>query len=404
MSKQTSDQLETANRKVELAQKELWRVSERANAINQQLLEHRAGVLSFAVRNMEKQQSSSASTLYPSIPSGTETSFSSLGSCVSSPAHAKFEHFVAGHADSVVPRAPKAPMSPVDIAELEEQLQAATQKLYSANKKQAEMLRDLSLLKLEKEQVETSMEMELQTAEETIDDLEREISKLGDVDAELRAFHDEKHSWENERVELEARRKEVETLEGRLEVLEERSGEVTEMKRLLDQKDREIAQLRHQQEADRIRWEEERLSAQKDASAQLDETYTALQTLIQNHGIMPPSRNTGPPLPGLVECISGHLERIAEARSNLEEDLNGGLEIQKGLGQALEEARAEQEESRAQIHFLESQARVGFTLILHCILLMFNLRNNQIELQSWLLNRVLHRPLLSNTRAMLKRW
>ena len=42
VSKQTSEQLDNANRKVDLAQKELWRVSEKAAEINRKLLEHRA--------------------------------------------------------------------------------------------------------------------------------------------------------------------------------------------------------------------------------------------------------------------------------------------------------------------------------------------------------------------------
>ena len=55
VSKQTDDQLNTANKKVEEAQKELWRVSERYNEVQRKLLEHRAGVLSQSVRKLEKQ-------------------------------------------------------------------------------------------------------------------------------------------------------------------------------------------------------------------------------------------------------------------------------------------------------------------------------------------------------------
>lgn len=55
VSKQTSEQLDTANRKLEAAQKELWRMSERAGEVQRKLLEHRAGVLSHSVRALERK-------------------------------------------------------------------------------------------------------------------------------------------------------------------------------------------------------------------------------------------------------------------------------------------------------------------------------------------------------------
>ena len=54
-SKQSSEQLENANRKVDTTQKELWRISEKSGEVNRRLLEHRAGVLSYSVRSLEKQ-------------------------------------------------------------------------------------------------------------------------------------------------------------------------------------------------------------------------------------------------------------------------------------------------------------------------------------------------------------
>jgi DNA repair exonuclease SbcCD ATPase subunit len=355
---------------------------------------------------MEKTQSLITGALCANGAPGAEVLVPKSGSPTSpivSPVHVKFEHFFAGHADSVIPRVPKKPLSAADIAELEEKLQAAIQKLHLANKKQAEMARDLSLLKLEKEQVETSMEMELQSAEEKIHALEKEISTLGDLDAQVRAFHEEQRYWEDERAELEGRRKEVETLERRLEVLEEESSQLTEMKRLLDQKDRETLQLRQQWEADRIKWAQEKSSAEDGASAQLDESFDALQMIIQKHGVMLASRNTRPSLSEIVESISGHLDRATETRIALEEDLRSGIDKHKGLAQALEEARAEREESRSEIRFLESQTRVGFTPILRLMLLMLGLRNNRTGLRRWLLRRLPYQLHQSNIRAMLKK-
>ncbi|KAI0758257.1 Up-regulated during septation-domain-containing protein [Fomes fomentarius] len=51
VSKQLSEQLENANRKVDLAQQELWRVSDKAAKVNGKLLEHNSGVLSYTERS-----------------------------------------------------------------------------------------------------------------------------------------------------------------------------------------------------------------------------------------------------------------------------------------------------------------------------------------------------------------
>lgn len=346
VSKQTSEQLESANRKVELAQKELWKVSERANDIYRKLLEHRAGVLSFSVRSMESKQSDGQDT--PSLVgsellSGASTPVSRNGSFASpvmSPSR-KFEHFFAGHADSVVPQVPRKPPSIGELLALEEKLQAVTQNLGVANKKQAEMARDLSLLKLEKDQVQTSMEMEMQNAEDTITALEKEISKLEDLDSQVRGFQDEKRVWEEQRVELDDKRKQVETLERRLEVLEERSGEASEMERLLDQKETEISRLKDQWEEERASWQKAKQVADDDSSAQLDEAFSALRNLIQSNGIMLNSRNAGSSLMGLVDSVSSHLEGFTDVRAKLEE------------------ARTQQEESRKEIHSLSTQTKVS---------------------------------------------
>lgn len=392
VSKQTSEQLDTANRKVELAQKELWKVSERVNDIYRRLLEHRASVLSFSVRSMESKQSDGNDT--PSLVgsellSGASTPISRNGSSASpmmSPSR-KFDHFFAGHADSIVPQVPKKPMTVAEVATLEEKLQAATQNLNAANKKQAEMVRDLSLLRLEKDQVETSMEMEMQTAEETISALEKEISKLEDLDTQVRGFQDEKRAWEEERVELEERRQEVEKLERRLEVLEERSGEATEMERLLNQKDDEIARLKEQWEDERAAWQRDKQSTEDDSAGQLDEAFAALRTLIQSHGIMLNSRNSGSSLTGLVESVSSHLEGVGDLRTKLEE------------------TRVQQEESRKEVRFLDAQSKVC-PQSCHRGLVIHNAsyRNNLIESQSSSPRNQRSTSHLSNTPATPRPW
>ncbi len=205
MSKQTEDQLAAASRRVEVAQKEWWRVSERAAEVNKRLLEHRAGVLSFSVRSMEKKANTqdNGSTQHRNRDSGYETPNRSvsLSPVLSSTSSAPFDgaHLFAGHADTVVPVAQRS--SDSAIRELEEKLKTATEALAAASRKQAEMTRDLSLVKLEKQEVETMMDFELQSAQDTIAALEAEIPKMEQLDNEFDQLLDEKRVWEQERAE-----------------------------------------------------------------------------------------------------------------------------------------------------------------------------------------------------------
>ncbi|KAF8995207.1 hypothetical protein BDQ17DRAFT_1430572 [Cyathus striatus] len=77
VSKQTEKQLDVANKRVEAAQKDLWRISEQVNQVQKKLLEHRAGVLSASqVRNTEEKMNS---------PSNHHTYMSPMDSKVASP-------------------------------------------------------------------------------------------------------------------------------------------------------------------------------------------------------------------------------------------------------------------------------------------------------------------------------
>ena len=55
VNKQSSEQLDNANRKVETTQRELWKVSERVNEVQRKLLEHRASVLSYSLRSLRRR-------------------------------------------------------------------------------------------------------------------------------------------------------------------------------------------------------------------------------------------------------------------------------------------------------------------------------------------------------------
>ncbi|KAF9236222.1 Up-regulated during septation-domain-containing protein [Melanogaster broomeanus] len=346
VSKETQEQLETAERKVAAAQKELWRVSERTSEVHRRLLEHRAGVLGYSVHNMEKK-------MIPDVNGGSEIDvsgpvtpnrsplLSSVASAASTPLKARFDgaHLFAGHARAQIP---KALPTATDLATLEAKLRAATELLNIANKKNAEMARELSHLRLEKEQIETTMSIELQNAEETVADLEKELPRLGELQVRCDELMEERAQWEEDRAKLAAREEEVERLEGRLEVLEEKCGEVSEVQRMLADiqekadadvrmKEEELSELKLEYEEAYDTWEAEKVVMEEDrlkdltalqdeldqlrrgseARSELDGALEVLHTLMQLHDVRHSSND--PSLQGLLASLGAHLETVSTA-------------------------------------------------------------------------------------------
>ena len=331
VSKQTEEQLETAERKVATAQKELWRVSERTSEVYQKLLEHRAGVLGYSVHEMEKKilpslNGVSEPDVSRAIAPSRGSTMSSVASGTSTPSKFDGAHLFAGHADAHIP---KAPLSTSDIATLEANLRAATESLNAANKKNAELARELSHLRLEKEQMETTMSMELQNAEETVNALENELPRFEEIQARCDELTREHAQWEEDRQMLAAREREVERLESRLEVLEEKSGEATEMERMLasvqekadldvQKKGEALSALQLEYEEARAHWQAEqavmedeldRLRGGGEARAELEGAIETLHVLMQLHHVDHTSRDTS--FQGLLGSVGAHLENLS---------------------------------------------------------------------------------------------
>ncbi|KAF5363355.1 hypothetical protein D9756_000267 [Leucocoprinus leucothites] len=411
VSKQTEKQLENANKRVDAAQKDLWSISERANEVHRRLMEHRAGVLSFSVRNMEKKMAppptsydsgydSNRSTIITS-PVSTSTTGTSSGS--SKP---KFEgaHFFAGHSDAITPKKRLSPeAAAIEIASLETKLKAATESLSAASKQQAELKRELSLARLEKQEVETMRGFDLQAAQETILALEKELPRLEGLDVERQSLLQEKEEWERERSRLEERKSQVEALQARIADLQTRSGEAAgaerllaevrgESQRQLEEKKREIEDLRRQWEMEKEEWERERMEWEESreddmqrlreemertrgqdedvlqhVNQELDDALGALQQMIREHGIVLFSRE--PSLKGLLEAVSSHLQTVhskvegyknAEAdwsinMRKLEDDVRAGLDKRETLARELEEARRERDFAKTEVKNLQEQ-------------------------------------------------
>ncbi|RPD66826.1 hypothetical protein L226DRAFT_608117 [Lentinus tigrinus ALCF2SS1-7] len=387
VSKQTSEQLENANRKVDLAQKELWRISEKASEINRRLLEHRAGVLSYSVRSYEKKLAppeavngngdlSVSGYNTPNRNSAMSPTQSSVNSARSNVSRSKFDgaHFFAGHSDAIVPSVPKLPPSSSEVAALQEQLQAAQAALDVANAQQQRMSKELNAMRAERNVMESSKSTELRQAEEMIAALERQMGDMQSLGDRAAKLEEEKKTWAKERMELDERRREVDKLERRLEVMEEKSGELSELKsalareqQRLDEKDREIAELK----AERATLLTERLTLQAggESKAQLEQGVDALQELMKKHGVSHYSRDIS--VAGLAQSIGKHLEEAkvkvdsnsraqdewSAARTKLEGELRASLDKREALDQQLEGARKERDAAKAEIRSLETRLR-----------------------------------------------
>ncbi|KAI0775902.1 Up-regulated during septation-domain-containing protein [Trametes elegans] len=397
VAKQTSEQLDAANRKVDAAQKELWRVSERAGEINRRLLEHRAGVLSISLRSMEKKAALPDALLNGNgdlAPSGYNTpnrtsqmspTQSSVMSGQSNTSRSRFDgaHFFAGHSDAIVPASKRQGPSSAEVKALQEELKTVQAALDTANAQQQKMSQEASSLRSERDQIRMSMEIELKQAEDMIAALEKQVADMQALADRVASLESEKQTWAKERIELHERRREVDTLERRLEVLEERSGEMSEIEtvlvrertdnqRKLEDKDREIAELKARLDVERENWALEKAALQAGGASkvELEEGADALQELMQSHGILLVSRDTS--IRGLAASIGRHLDDVrtktdthAKAqeewnavRAKLEEDIRTGLDKRETLVHEIEEARKERDAAKAEARSFESRLRV----------------------------------------------
>jgi hypothetical protein len=319
VSKQTGEQLDAANNRVEAAQRELWRISDKANEVYRRLMEHRAGVLSYSVTNLEKMAATSEDSGYETSNRSTLLgSLSPLSSpSISSKSRFDGAHLFAGHADAIVPR-PKlsADAAMVELAKLEEKLKKAKDQLAVANKKQIDMARELSIMKLEKEEVRTTLGMDLQAAEETIAALEKEIPRLEEVNMEAQRLRQEKGAWEMEKARLTA------------------------------------------------------IMEHSPAKEELEAGVSALQLIVQDFGIGLDSSE--PSLLDLLDVVTAHLQtmhaKLAESvqakaawdstKRKWEDEVRLGLENQETLAKELEEVRKERDAFRRSSPSLEIQSRV----------------------------------------------
>ncbi|KAJ7437079.1 Up-regulated during septation-domain-containing protein [Mycena galericulata] len=357
VSKQSEEQLEAANKRVEAAERELQRVSDRANDIHKRLLEHRAGVLSFSVRSMERKMAppdGNTDSGY-NTPSGTQRSptGSSVSGNASQAAAVRFDgaHFFAGHADTVVPTGKGTP--PPALAAIEEKLARATEALAASSAKQAELARELAAARAEKGAVEAARDEELRSAQDTIAALEQELPRLEGMGEEMQTLAREKAAWAQERAAL-MREREAERAAW------DRDKAAAEDERLED-----LARL--QDETERLRGED--AIALQRVQSELEDSVSTLRALLKTHGI--PMFSRDPTLPALVSALGSHMLEIgtkvqihaaAQAdwevlRRKLEDDVRAGLDKREELFRDVEQARREREEARKEIREMELRVK-----------------------------------------------
>jgi DNA repair exonuclease SbcCD ATPase subunit len=318
VSKQSTEQLEAANRKVETVQKELWRISERSNEIMKKLLEHRAGVLSISVKNLEAKvtghETDDSGYGTSSFRSTQMSPTSSEMSHATSSFKGRFEgpHLFAGHADAVPPMSPKRKKSATasEITALEEKLRDLTEKLKEATEAQQTARRELSHMRLEKAELETTMGFELQSAEDTIASLEDQLKGVKQLEDRLEELEYEREEWEAQNA---ANREEVEALERRLEVTEEKSGETVVLQTRL---------------------------------AEMESALERLREVMMAHGVVHNPRE-GPSFMAHLDSLETHLENLAAgAQDATRSDREAAAEAQAELERRLGEERRQREEER----------------------------------------------------------
>lgn len=411
VNKQTSEQLDAANRKVELTQKELWRVSERMSEVQRKLLEHRAGVLSHSVGALERKNApadasdnsgystpSRSSQLSP-VTASSATSIHTVSS------KGRFEgaHFFAGHSDTMLLHSPRVPPSATFLngssaVDLEDKLKETTEALDVAIAKQTEMEQELYMVRLEKEQTETTLSLELQTVEEKAKSLQEQVSRLTQVETQLETVEEERAVWLNERMELEERRSGVEELQRKVDELEDKHGAavtasegalaVAAGAHLLEvqRKNEELQEVKRRLEEERAAWSLEKATMMGDinqhvvklqqdvvtgsgSKAQLDECVASLNSLAQTHGLEV-AAGAAPAL--VVASLAKHLNDVKSQvgdhsraqqdwttqRGQLEENARGMSEQTQVLTQQLEGLRRERDEARAEVKSIEVQLQV----------------------------------------------
>ncbi|KAH9174506.1 Up-regulated during septation-domain-containing protein [Lactarius sanguifluus] len=310
ISRQSTTALETAERKVEAAQTELWRVQERAANVDRRLLEHRAGVLAMALAAAERTQRERRWGASAQVRRGA----SIRGQCRA--------RWFPGSSS-------RAARSGKSFEELEARLDASEARARQREaeledaRAASELAQEQAALEQERERATelegrvAFLELELESSSRGNDDavrlrervraLERELSDTVDAaEAEIAAWATEKATWAAERARFE-------------------QGEAR------------WAQLTDDIESERSQWEQEREELAAQAKDQIAAAADGLRALVQRFDVPLFSRESG--LGVLVDALQRHLEKQTQSAQEFEGLLAAEVEKRAAMLQELETAK-----------------------------------------------------------------
>ena len=414
-----NEKVSTENRKLDTARAELTRISDRVTEVQRKLWEHRSGVLSYTVTKLEKElrpPSQANGDISGRCTPANGRNGNSLDSPMSSsfsgtsriPSRFEGPHLFAGHEGAALPTLPKLPAAAA--AALEERLKLLEESLAASRKAEEDLKADLKRVRLQKSELENSLGVQSQTAEEEIAKLQNEVEQMRQLREQLDEIIVENRELDTQKRELEAevgeRSRRLREVEERMETLQneqsrnEGMGDVLSQvkqsaKLQLDRKDEELRAIKEQITQERERWlkerqtlEDERLedlsqlqqelesSQARDVTAariteeELEAASKALQALVRTHRVLTMGEEQD--VPSLVAAVGAHMEELAEEngkrakaqedwetlRRKLDGDLRASLDRRDKLGQEVETARNEREEARKDLRFLEERLRV----------------------------------------------
>ena len=321
-------------------------------------------------------------------------------------------HLFAGHEGAALPTAPKLPAAAA--AALEERLKTLEESLAASRKAEEDLKAVLKRVRLQKSELENSLGVQSQTAEEEIAKLQNEVEQMRQLREQLDEIIVENRELATQKRELEAevgdRSRQLREVEERMETLQneqsrnEGMGDVLSQvkqsaKLELDRKDKELRAIKEQITQEREKWlkerqalEDEKLedlsqlqqelesSQARDVTAariteeELETASKALQALVRTHRVLTMGEEQD--VPSLVAAVGAHMEELAEEngkkaqaqedwdtlRRKLEGDLRASLDRRDRLGQEVETARNEREEARKDLRLLEERLRVRIVL------------------------------------------
>ncbi len=424
-----NEKVSAENRKVDTARAELTRISDRLAEVQRKLWEHRSGVLSYTVTKLEKELRPSSQANgdvsgrctpatgrnRSSEDSPTSSSFSGTSRI---PSRFEGPHLFAGHEGAALPTVPKLPAAAA--VAFEERLKSLEESLAASRKAEEDLKADLKRVRLQKSELENSLGVQSQTAEEEIAELQNEVERMRQLKEQLDEMSVENRELATRKRELEAevgeRSRGLREVEERMETLQREQSRAEGMENIvsqvkqsakleLDRKDGELRAIKEQITQEREEWLKERQALEDEkledlsqlqqelessqardvmagriAEEELEAASKALQTLVRTHRVLTMGEERD--VTSLVAAVGAHMEALAEEngkkakaqedwdtlRRKLEDDLRSSLDRRDKLGQEVEMARNEREEARKELRFLEERLRVRtvFWLFVGC--------------------------------------